>query len=62
MHMAKPVAHPTIIKEQDLATRLTVILKSLKPYERVEISLQDELVGNFVILVTSKYKQVFTLE
>lgn len=62
MHMAKQVAPPTIIKEQDLAARLTVILKSLKPYERVEISLQDELVGNFVILVTSKYKQVFTLE
>lgn len=60
--MAKQVAPPTIIKEQDLAARLTVILKSLKPYERVEISLQDELVGNFVILVTSKYKQVFTLE
>lgn len=51
-----------VLSSKGIATRLERIIATLKPYERVEIKLQDNTVGKISIVVTSNFKEVFTLD
>lgn len=43
-----------------LAYRLAVIVANLKPFEKIEIKLQET--GEVSVLVTSNHRELFTVE
>lgn len=49
------------LQAQFIAVRLERIIATLKPYEKVEIKLVDNQPGKISVVVTSNYREVFTL-
>lgn len=47
--------------KEDLAVRLVTLIESLKPYETIEIKLNDNKVGEVSIVVKSNHKEVIRL-
>lgn len=47
---------------ETLAYRIAVIMANLKPFEKIEIKLNDNSPGELSVLVTSNHKEIFTVE